>query len=533
LLGNCEEERIEFKDKYDTTLYVASIYDEAIPTRHEVRHDVWNHVREVSKQNALDIVEERQIVSNEVTEISFTVMDVPTEKVFLLSFQPGDSIPLGKTASENAAKNVLAFCDILGSEIRTSGKSNLRFKRKHLSNQDRIHISEWKVTCPFTKPPSMNTLMKFVSHSLYENVFQTIPREIQFHVFSQTYSKDSEQFRKLRENIGVYGKVLGPKSILTAKEFCVSIADRDREKAMFVFLEDTEILKKYYSRDKFFFDNNHIPTQYVSANTVESKLGFFRVVDANLILEMMTKMGKQPIVLNIPEGILTNDGFLCLSDIPSVSQKLFGAIFTYSKQRPQRVQEDVQIYNDIKFETPKSYSLEIDEDNIILLADKIKALVGRRINLDILLTRRWKKENFEKLVESLHENSIVTKRAYYVSSKTARFVDSYLLDPTNYKSLCHPYLIIGDKLGFLKTCTDTRIYPNLFSLFVEIIYPSNSCLSQNDLEKLLWLSKKRLYRIQEFYVLKNLEPIYVFKNLKKMYLTNIGSRLTIPLRLLI
>jgi hypothetical protein len=520
------------KNAYGTSLYVAQICSEAIPPRYQVRQEIWKKVKDLSKQSSLDIVEDRQLVSNEATVISFTVMDAPAEKLFLLSFQPVGRVTIGKKASENAAVSVLDFCDMLGSEIRIS-TANLQFKRKQLSDNNRIDISEWQVTCPYTKPPTKNDLLKFMSHSLFDNVFQSIPKEIQFYVFSENYDKNAEQFRKLRENIGVYGKVYPPRAISTAKEFCAGIAERDREKSMFVFLEDTETLKNYYSRDKLFFDNNHIPTQYVSANTVESKLGTFRGVDANLILEMMTKMGKQPVILNIPEGVLKNDGFLCLSDIPAVSQKLFGAVFTYTKQGLSRAQEDVQIYNDIRFETPNDYSLNIDEENITLLSDKIKTMIGRRIRIDILLTRRWSLENIEKLTECLRANNIVSQKVYYISSKTMRFIDSYLGDYSNHRSLNNPYLLIGRKLGFLKTCTDTRIYPNLFSLFVEIIYPSDAHLEQEDLEKLLWLSKKRLYRIQEFHVLKNLEPIYVFKSLRRMHLANIGSRLTIPLRLLI
>lgn len=319
----------------------------------------------------------------------------------------------------------------------------------------------------------------------------------------------------------------------TSKEFCAGFAERDKENSMFVFLENSETLKKYYAKDKIFFDSNHLPTQFVSANTVESKLGYFRGVDANLILEMMTKMGKQPVILKAPEGVFNNEGFLCLSDITNVSQKLFGAMFTYSKHSSDKVHEDVQLYNDINFETPTDYSLDIDDDNTKLLAEKIRTLIGRRLKIDILLSKRWNEKNIKKLVDTLYEGKIETQRIYYISSKTSRFVDDYLVDSINYKSFSHPYLILGKKIAFIKTCTETRIYPNLFSLFVELLYPIDGQLKQEDLEKALWLTKKRLYRIQEFYILKNLEPLFVFRNLNKMYLSEIRSKLTIPLRLLI
>lgn len=518
--------------RYRTSLYAAPIIGETIPTRYEVRQEVWKVIEKKSKQNALDIVVDKQMISNEGTEISFTVMDVPFEMAYLLCFQPEGRGVLGKKASQNSVQNVLNFCDILGSEIGTS-KLDLKFRRVHLLNQDRIDISDWRVTCPYTKPPSETSLMEFVSHSVYENVFQSIPKTTQFYVFSKTHDRRSSPFMKLRENIGAYGKVIGPEPLSTSEEFYESLARRDKENGMFVFLEDTDGLKSHYSEYKIFYDSNHMPTQFVSANTVESKLGYFRGVDANLILEMTTKMGKQPVILKTPEGIITNDGFLCLSDIVNVSQRLFGAIFTYSKQGLEQMREDVQIYNDIKFRTPTPYSIDIDEENTTLLANKIKKLIGRRMKIDILLTRRWAETNLQKLIDLLFDNKIEVQKAYYISSKTSRFVDDYLEDSANYRSLKHPYLIIGKKIGFLKTCTEIRIYPNLFSLFIELVWPPEAELTQNDFEKTLWLVKKRLYRIQEFYILKNLEPLYVFRNLKKMYIADIATKLSIPLRLLI
>jgi hypothetical protein len=167
----------------------------------------------------------------------------------------------------------------------------------------------------------------------------------------------------------------------------------------------------------------------------------------------------------------------------------------------------------------------IDQENVY-------GLVGRN-TIDILLTKRWKQESIDKLVELLSKKNIKVKRAYYISSRTCRFVDEYLLDPSNNRSLNHPYIIVNEKIAFLKACTQIRIFLNLFSLFVELQYPKDGKLNQGDLEKLLWLVKKRIYRIQEFAVLKNPEPICVFRNLKKMYVGKIGTKNTIPLRLLI
>ena len=529
-------------DKYSTTLYVASILGRTVPSRAEVRKSLWEQFKEFADQEGLSIIEEewKQWIVYDGTPVSFRVMDMPVDKLYFLSFQPTGKVSFwGKRANEKATTNVLEFCNKLGSEISVSTTEDLLFERVQLSNQESIDISEWEVSCPFSKPPTKTRVRDFLSKCFsanFENIFLSIPKDNQFHIFTQTYYKGVEPFPTLRNALSDCGKVVGPRSFIKAKEVAESLARRIKEKAIFVFLEEENMLKKWYESYKIYFDSNRVPTQYVIDKTVREKIPKLPGVRANLVLEMLTKMGKQPVVLQAPEEIFINDGFLCLSDIVSttrVQQRLFGALFTYSKQGLAGMREEVQVYDDIKFETPTNYSIEITKDNVDLLASKIKTLIGRRLKIDILLTKLWKEENIERLVTTLLENRIETEKVYYISSKTARFVDEYLLERSNYRSFRHPYKILGKRIAFLKTCTETRIYPNLFSLYIELMWPKNAQIAQGDLEKILWLTKKRIYRIQEFHVLKNAEPVYIFKNLRKMYLGKIGERLTIPLRLLI
>lgn len=526
-------------EKYSTTLYVASIPGRIVPPRAEVRKSLWEHFKEFAEEESLSIIEEKwkQWIVYNSTPVSFTVMDMPVDKLYFLSFQPTGNVSFwGKRANEKAATNVLEFCNKLGSEVGVSAKEDLSFERVQLSNQESIDISEWEVSCPFSKPATKAIVRDFLSkcfNANFENIFLSIPKDNQFHIFTQTYHKGVEPFPQLRNALSDCGRVVGPRSFITAKEFAEKLARGVKEKTIFVFLEEENLLEKWYESYKIYFDSNKVPTQYVSDKTAREKLPRLPGVRANLVLEMLTKMGKQPVVLQAPEEIFINDGFLCLSDVVSTHQRLFGALFTYSKQGLVGMREEVQIYDDIKFETPTGYSIEITKDNVDLLASKIQTLIGRRLKIDILLTKRWKEENIERLVTKLLENRIETEKVYYISSKTARFVDEYLLERSNYRCFRYPFKILGKRIAFLKTCTETRIYPNLFSLYIELMWPQNAQIAQGDLEKILWLVKKRIYRIQEFHVLKNAEPIYIFRNLRKMYLGEIRERLTIPLRLLI
>jgi len=525
-------------EKYNTTLYVASVLGRAIPSRVEVRESLWEHFKQFADEEGLSIIEEewkQRIVCNG-SQVSFRVMDVPVGKLYFLSFQPtGEDVKRWRKRDNiEATLAVLEFCDSLGSEI-TIPLGHLAFKRVWLSDEDSIDISDWQVTYPLSHPATKSPLGDFLretGRTRYENIFSSVPKKNIFFIFTTTFLKGNEPFPELRNILSNFGTVKGPKSMVTVKEFGEKLAARIKEKAIFVFLEDEHLLGASYANLKIFFDSNQIPTQYIDERTVRNKLPRYPGVRANLFLEMLTKMGKPPIIFQAPEEIFINDGFLCLSDIVSTQQRLFGALFTYSRQGLD-VKDEVQIYDDIEFETPTRYSLEMTDDTVDLLARKIHKLIGRRLKIDVLLTKRWKEENVDRLVELLLESKIETEKVYYISSRTSRFVDEYLQESANYRSCCYPYKIIGKRIAFLKTCTETRIYPNLFSLFIELLWPEDAQIKQGDLEKILWLTKKRIYRIQEFHILKNPEPVYIFRNLRKMYLAKIGGRLSIPLRLLI
>ncbi|MEM3785772.1 MAG: hypothetical protein QXZ59_00130, partial [Nitrososphaeria archaeon] len=285
----------------------------------------------------------------------------------------------------------------------------------------------------------------------------------------------------------------------------------------------------WYKNLKIFFDSNRVATQYVMDKTIYDKIKR-PGIQSNLILEVMTKLGLKPIQLRPPENIIDSDGFLCLSSIESATRRLFGALFTYAKEGLE-IEEEVQIYQDVEFSIHEGI-LEIPTEKIGLLSEKISKLIGRKLTIDILLTMEWNKDSLKSLIEDLKRNGIKTNRVYYVSSKTSRYIDSCWAEGLRYGCL-HPYLIIGNTVAFLKPSTDIRIYANLSSLFIKLMWPEDGKIEEKDLEKILWLVKKRIYRIQEYHVLKIPEPILIFKHVRTMYLGEIKEKLTIPLRLLI
>ncbi len=511
---------------YKTSLYISSV-GKSTPSQVEVRNGIWNQVKQTSGAVISD--EEKNIITYGPSKICFSV--IYSEKMYLVAFRPCGNVSAFGRESLLQSEKVLDFCNSLGDRIQISTNPPLVLLRQILPSNNKIDISFWEIECPYSGSKKKTTVLEFRSSAINNSV-AAVPKDNEMRIFTDTYAKGTGPFQELRNKLSMFGRVTGPEPIANARWAASNVSSHDRKNLIFVFLENQEVLEKHYVNDKIFFDSNHMPTQYIRANTVDGKFPTLPGVKANFILEMLTKMDKQAVKLIAPEEIFANDGFLCLSDIETVRNRLFGAIFTYTRQGLDTLKEDVHIYDNITFQTPTDYSIELDEASFPLLVNNIYGLVGRN-NIDILLTKRWKPDAIKKLVELLQNKNISAKRVYYISTRTSRFVDEYLVGGTNDKSLQHPYLIVNDKIAFLKTSTQVRIFNNLFSLFVELQYPEKGKIVQGDLEKLLWLAKKRIYRIQEFSVLKNPEPIYVFRNLKKMYVGKIGTANTMPLRLLI
>jgi len=520
-------------NSYRTSLYVAMVELPNLPTRANVRKGVWESLKETKTLTDVKFVEKTQNIIYNDTIIAFSVREIPDENYYLVSFFPTGENRSAWTKRENikAMNDVINFCDAIGNELNVVVEEGiLRFNRQYLNVQQAIDISKWDVGFPFINPPEKATLkviLEKTKESNYNYIMERVPKEKSFQIFTQTYLHNREPVEILNAFLKRFGKVEGPRSLLTARELGEKFYDK--ENTAFIFVEDEKMLVAWYKNLKIFFDSNRIATQYVMDETIYQKIGFHGV-RANLILEIMTKLGLKPIQLRPPENIIDSDGFLCLSSIESATRKLFGALFTYAKEGLE-IEEEVQIYPDIEFNVHEGV-LEIPKDKIGLLSEKISKLIGKKLTIDILLTMEWNKDSLKSLVNDLKKNGIETNRVYYVSSKTSRYVDSCLLEGLQY-GFVHPYLMIGNTVAFLKTSTDVRIYANLSSLFIKLMWPENNKIETKDLEKILWLVKKRLYRIQEYYVLKIPEPIHVFKNVRTMYLGEIKEKLTIPLRLLI
>ena len=329
----------------------------------------------------------------------------------------------------------------------------------------------------------------------------------------------------------------------------------DKDGIVIFFIASKSKIKSAYKNLKIYFDTKGIPTQFIFVETILDKVIKYPGVRANFLLEIATKAARKekPIQLEPPLGYAEGiGGILCISDVKDAKrlgvEKLFGALFINIKGLHG---ERVHIYNDIKYEVDENDDLlKISKDDALLLSEKAGTLIGVPGKIDILLTREWKRDSLHALINGLQENhNIQVKNVYYVSTKVARFIDEYTLNNPvkefniHYKihpdhrlwisSYSHPFIRIGSKSAIIKPATMLRIYPTLFGVYVRLVWPYNKKLKREDLFKILWLIKKRTYRVQEFFTLKVPEPVTIFRNIRKMYLGKIEGTVEIPLNLMI
>lgn len=521
--------------KYSTTLYVANSALLDKPIRQALREEIYKTLAKLADEQGLTTLPNYKSIVYDSTQVGFRIRDLKDDNLLLLTFFPygKDSNKWFGSRNKKASEDTVKFCGLIGDNftINCSDKT-FKFKRKHIEENENIDISDWEVKFPQKNPAEKSLLSDFQSNH-YNKIFNSVPSDNKFYIFTESFIENkppaTDIINSLKKCLGVYGKIEGPISMANAKEFAHTVSDKDT--SSFIFVESDHLIKKWKDILKNYFDTHHIPSQYISDKTISEKLGRWPGVKANLLLEIMAKRGRNVINLKPKESFMSTEGFLCLSDIESTRKKLFGVLFEYTTEQTE-TEETVQIYDDIEFESG-IYSLKISKsDHIRLLVERISKLINKELCIDLILTKEWRESDLTQFIQLLSEKGIKINRAYHISSKTARFTDSFI---TSYdiKKNKHLYTFVGDKVAFLRTSTEIRIYPSLSQLFINLYWPREGKIELLDLEKILWLVKKRIYRLQEFHVLKIPEPMYIFRILGDLYIPKVDHILTLPLRLLI
>ncbi len=518
---------------YKSTLYMTErLEDKPKITLLALRNKVYNYIK--SNIKAENVVPKESYLSFEWrgTQICFTINWHPAVKRYILSFYPyGGTSELKSYQTKQLMNTCIAFIDLnIGEQLEIPDL--FTFKKNDLNDQ--FNIDSWKIILREDTDSSLNLgtfLEKETKRSTLRNFFDGKKNSITKRIFivdvDNKYQKSifGNPISKVKNFLEQYTKndIEIIKDLHLLKEMVEQ--REDIRNGLIIFIGNSSNVDKIYNDYKLYLSVKDIPSQFVLLENVDKVA---TLIKNNFLLEILCKTSTDNIEL---QPIFSDiDGYLCLSDIPSSKGKLFGISMVMKSH--SGYEDMLEIFPDLKFEVKEKYNrIEFDEDNIKKLISKVNLLVdskGKKIN--IFLTRNWNWENIKKLVELAKSNDITVNKIFYLSSKTNKFVTTFFSEEN---LLTHPYTIIDDRIAFFHTNTKVTTFGTIFPIFVELKYYSSDQLNANDLLNLLWSIKKRLYRVDNFFALKEPEPLMIFQSTKKLYLGKITSPLRIKVSHLI
>ena len=147
-------------------------------------------------------------------------------------------------------------------------------------------------------------------------------------------------------------------------------------------------------------------------------------------------------------------------------------------------------------------------------------------SIDIFLSRRWNTKDVGYFSSLLEERKIYPNKIYYYANKANRFIIEDLIDENNL--FTHPFIIWDERAASIQTNSKLQLYGTMFPIYLEILNPWNEhIMTENDVANIIWLVKKRIYRLNNFYNLKAPEVISLFKDIQRLHIENITDKFKI------
>jgi hypothetical protein len=163
--------------------------------------------------------------------------------------------------------------------------------------------------------------------------------------------------------------------------------------------------------------------------------------------------------------------------------------------------------------------------------DALSNLQGKTI--DVFVTKRWRTVDTGYLSRQLEKHNIMVRKFLYIGSKANRFLFSSLPEE-NIMLYKHPFIIWDDRVASIQTNSRIQLYGTMFPIYVELLNPwQNGKLTEDDLKMIMWLVKKRIYRVANFYNLKIPELISLFDQARALKINDVSGKLRMNLHTLI
>lgn len=500
---------------YTTSLYIAS-FTSTNPPDAETRKDaVFDYIKEKTRGDSLitfDSTSKDILVRSQtgIDRIRFVTNYFKPDKITLTFFPIGSasdkpSYWCGEKVSHKR-DSTLNFCNRLGDKILLRIESqDITFDRVVLGEPE-LNLGAMTVNLN-TKSPNIS--MPFSEFMNEFNGGQDLGgyiglTGIPMDVFTE------EDNQNIIDKLSFLKPIFSPEYAGYYSSASNLIQGYDKTRVM-LFVGKKDRIKKWHDSQKLTFSAVGISTQCVLDTTLglaHTKPSYFGYEKTNIIHEVLTKLGKPPVTLVPRTGDPDSEGFLLLSDIEKLgvlNQKLFGVSALFREKSFQR--DFVKVLDNIDYNVSEKKMLQITRENADKLLEVIKDLIPAYSKFTLIFTRRPSTETLRIILENFKNKQINIERVYFMSQKTARFVSGRNNESRDdYKYIG---INITKSAAFLMPSNSIRKYWCIKPIFIENIWPENGVLTKNDLYDILWLIKKRTYRMSNLSMVTLPEPIAV------------------------
>lgn len=393
----------------------------------------------------------------------------------------------------------------IGSEFTLDiGKDKINFSTFSFNDCEIIDIGHWTVNL---SPDKAISYSDYASNNAM--VVQEIKkRKLTFRLINLSIRDHSRNSQILKGEFSKLGIVLDP--ILDSSYATkLSMASQDASVMNVIFSETDQ---EYFDSKQFFL-NRGLPFQHIRNISKFSNEIWFRNM---VLLEIIKKLDEESLYLK-PDMFLNSQisGFIYLDDAVKKDIKNNYAnflnisyIFTDSRNfTSERIfsysRDEIPFYSSKRF-------LRIR--NTDTFANKVRSdaeIGGKGEQLfDIIVTKQITIRNARQISESLKGRGINVNKIYYVSNSACRFADNFNALSLN-EVWKHPFMKLSENIAMIKLATKPFLLPQMFSTMLKIVYPENVNVDEEDVSKVIWLTKKRLYRIYNLPNMTQLEPVVI------------------------
>ena len=450
------------------------------------------------------------------------------KRIFLAlspEFQSNIYMRLGKEQTQKIAEDdVKNIKHKIGDCIHISiNNEDIKLCAFSYSSEKNISISDWNVnfyTNSILYSNYINNHNEFINKIMNKKAFK-------FRIVN--LSGDKTNINSVKKILGNYGDDLN--LTYDSKNYTQITRLPNNGNIINIVLLDESDKQAYYDTKEFFLTYK-MPFQHIRMN------GKFQVnpaIQQMLLLEIYKKTHPNDFYL-MPDHFLQESiaGFLYL-DADFIHNTLNNRYFNYLttsyifSENMDYSEENIIANMNVNIHVKRDYMNIMDTGRVVESILSGNEVINKFRNegkyFNILVTKKLNKRSMESLINALKNNGISINKVYYVSNSKLRFVDNFNYYNNNRGSE-HYYKIIGQNMAVIKLATQQFLYPQLFSTFVEILYPPRSQISIEDLKNIIWLSKKRTYRLFSMKNMTQLEPV-VIKDKNKQFITSIKGSVNI------